>query len=49
MGALLDTLAKEYRTTVPVILYKLDKVSGDLHDLHQLFLLGDKTVEWSQL
>lgn len=44
---LLNTLADEYNTTLPVILCKLDAVSGDLNSLHRL-LSGDKSVEWSR-
>lgn len=46
MGLLVSILAKEYKTTVPSILHKLDKVSGDLMALN-LLLSGDQTVKWS--
>jgi hypothetical protein len=46
MGQLVSILAKEYKTTVPSILHKLDQVSGDLEALN-LLLSGDQTVKWS--
>jgi hypothetical protein len=47
MGNLISILAKEYNTTVPSILHKLDSVSGDLNALHRL-LSGDRGVEWTR-
>lgn len=47
MGTLVSILAKEYKTTIPSVLHKLDSVSGDLNALHRL-LLGDKSVEWTR-
>lgn len=45
-AALLNALAEEYNTTIPVILKQLDSVSGDLNALHHL-RSGDKSVEWT--
>jgi hypothetical protein len=47
VGTLISILAKEYNTTIPSILHKLDSVSGDLDALHRL-LTGDKTVQWTK-
>lgn len=47
MGTLVSILAKEYKTTIPSVLHKLDSVSGDLNALHRL-LLGDRSVEWTR-
>lgn len=40
-------LAKEYNTTLPALLFVLDRVSGDLDDLNRYFK-GDKNVEWTE-
>ena len=45
-AALLNALAEEYNTTIPVILKQLDSVSGDLNALHNL-RSGDIRVAWN--
>lgn len=44
---MLGVLAKEYNTTLPNLLVKLDKVSGDLNELDKVFK-GDANAEWTQ-
>ena len=47
LAEVLGVLAKEYNTTLPNLLVKLDKVSGDLNDLDKVFK-GDTNAEWTQ-
>ena len=47
LGSLLNILAKEYRTTFPVLLKRLDSVSGNLDALARV-LNGDSCVEWTK-
>jgi hypothetical protein len=47
MGEMLRILAKEYQTTIPVILEKLDKVSGNLGLLHKV-MNGERTLQWTE-
>lgn len=46
LATVLSVLAREYNTTLPNLLNKLDKVSGDLNELDKLFK-GDSKVEWT--
>lgn len=46
LATVLSVLAREYNTTLPNLLSKLDKVSGDLNELDKLFK-GDSKVEWT--
>lgn len=46
LATVLSVLAREYNTTLPNLLNKLDKVSGDLNELDKLFK-GDTKVEWT--
>lgn len=40
-------LAKEYGTSLPAIIRKLDKVSGDVRALDRIFAHKDDKVEWT--
>jgi len=44
---LLSVLAKEYHTTLPDLMKKLDKVSGNLADLDRIFK-GENGVSWTR-
>lgn len=46
LAEVLGVLAKEYNTTLPNLLVKLDKVSGDLNDMDKVFK-GDTNAEWT--
>ena len=46
LAAVLHVLAKEYHTTLPALLRKLDRVSGNLEHLDQVFN-GDQKYEWT--
>ena len=47
LAELLNLLAKEYGTTLPVLIRKLDRVSGDVRALDQLYTHKDEKVEWT--
>ena len=47
LAELLNLLAKEYGTTLPVLIRKLDRVSGDVRALDQLYSHKDDKVEWT--
>jgi len=47
LAQLLSILAKEYGTTLPVIIRKLDRVSGDVRALDQLYTHKDDKLEWT--
>ena len=47
LAQLLSILAKEYGTTLPVIIRKLDRVSGDIRALDQLYTHRDDKLEWT--
>jgi len=44
---LLSVLAKEYNTTLPVLVRKLDRVSGDIRALDKIYAEKNTLVEWS--
>ena len=37
LAELLSVLAKEYRTTIPVLIRKLDRVSGDVKAMDRIY------------
>ena len=47
LAQLLSILAKEYGTTLPVIIRKLDRVSGDVKALDQIYTHKDDKQEWT--
>lgn len=47
LATLLQILAKEYGTTLPVIIRKLDRVSGDVKALDRIFTNKDDKAEWT--
>lgn len=47
LAELLNVLAKEYGTTLPVIIRKLDRVSGDVRALDRIYSQKDDKVEWT--
>ncbi|MCB0370850.1 MAG: hypothetical protein KDD45_15865 [Bdellovibrionales bacterium] len=47
LAQLLAILAKEYGTTLPVIIRKLDRVSGDVRALERIYSQKDDKVEWT--
>lgn len=47
LAQLLSILAKEYGTTLPVIIRKLDRVSGDVKVLDQVYTHKDDKLEWT--
>ena len=47
LAELLFLLAKEYETTLPVIIRKLDRVSGDIKALDQIYTNKDEKLEWT--
>ena len=47
LAQLLLILAKEYGTTLPVIIRKLDRVSGDVKALDRIFSNKDDKLEWT--
>lgn len=47
LAAVLNVLAKEYHTTLPALLRKLDRVSGNLENLDRVYN-GDQKFEWSE-
>ena len=46
LAELLSVLAKEYRTTLPVIIRKLDRLSGDVRALDRSCSQNDTKEEW---
>lgn len=48
LAELLNVLAREYGTTLPVIIRKLDRVSGDIKSLDRIFTEKDDKLEWTQ-
>jgi hypothetical protein len=47
LAELLNVLAKEYGTTLPVLIRKLDRVSGDVKALERIYSQNDNRVEWT--
>lgn len=47
LAAVLNVLAKEYHTTLPALLRKLDRVSGNLEHLDRVYS-GDQKFEWTE-
>jgi hypothetical protein len=46
LAVCLNVLAKEYHITLPALIRKLDRVSGNVKHLESL-LKGDKKFEWT--
>jgi hypothetical protein len=46
LASVLNVLAKEYHTTLPALVRKLDKVSGNLEHLDRTYS-GDNRFEWA--
>jgi hypothetical protein len=44
---MLDVLANEYRTNLPALLRKLDRLSGDLKALDFSLANNDDRAEWT--
>lgn len=47
LAELLSVLAKEYNTTLPVLIRKLDRVSGDVRALEKIYTNKDDRAEWT--
>lgn len=47
LAELLSVLAKEYNSTLPVIIRKLDRVSGDVRALDKIYTQKDDKAEWT--
>lgn len=47
LAELLSVLAKEYGTTLPILIRKLDRVSGDVRALDKIYFQKDDKVEWT--
>lgn len=47
LAELLTVLAKEYNSTLPVIIRKLDRVSGDVRALDKIYTQKDDKAEWT--
>lgn len=47
LAELLNVLAQEYGTTLPVIIRKLDRVSGDVKALDRIYSQKDDKLEWT--
>jgi len=47
LAELLSVLAKEYNTTLPVLIRRLDRVSGDVRALDKTYTLKDDKAEWT--
>lgn len=47
LASVLNVLAKEYHTTLPALLRKLDRVSGNLEHLDRVYS-GDNRQEWTE-
>lgn len=48
LAELLSVLAKEYNTTLPVLIRRLDRVSGDVRALDKAYTQKDDKAEWTQ-
>jgi len=48
LAMMLDVLANEYRISLPALLRKLDRLSGDLKALDYSFTNNDDKAEWTQ-
>jgi hypothetical protein len=46
LASVLNVLAKEYHTTLPALVRKLDRVSGNLEHLDRTYN-GDNRFEWT--
>lgn len=47
LATVLNVLAKEYHTTLPALLRKLDRVSGNLEHLDRVYN-GEQKYEWTE-
>jgi hypothetical protein len=47
LAELLNVLAHEYGTTLPVVIRKLDRVSGDVKALDRIYSQKDDKLEWT--
>jgi hypothetical protein len=47
LASVLNVLAKEYHTTLPALVRKLDRVSGNLEHLDRTYS-GDNRYEWTE-
>lgn len=47
LASVLNVLAKEYHTTLPALVRKLDRVSGNLEHLDRTYN-GDNRYEWTE-
>lgn len=47
LASVLNVLAKEYHTTLPALVRKLDRVSGNLENLDRTYS-GDNRYEWTE-
>lgn len=47
LAELLSVLAREYGTTLPVLIRKLDRVSGDVRALDKVYVQKDDKAEWT--
>ena len=47
LASVLNVLAKEYHTTLPALVRKLDRVSGNLENLDRAYT-GDNKFEWTE-
>ena len=47
LASVLNVLAKEYHTTLPALVRKLDRVSGNLENLDRAYT-GDNRFEWTE-
>lgn len=47
LASVLNVLAKEYHTTLPALVRKLDRVSGNLEHLDRTYS-GDNRFEWTE-
>lgn len=47
LAQLLSVLAHEYGTTLPVLIRKLDRVSGDVRALDQMLSNRNEKLEWT--
>ena len=47
LASVLNVLAKEYHTTLPALVRKLDRVSGSLENLDRAYT-GDNRFEWTE-
>lgn len=48
LAMMLDVLANEYRISLPALLRKLDRLSGDLKALDYSLTNNDDRAEWTQ-